>query len=640
MVYAPAGEQALFESGEKPYHELLSHAPAYDPGEYLLLFSVDNQGQAEFLSYRACYQLYPVKPIYIPLSFMPPASSRFSLNPDPGLLAMLRLKGVTIAAVFIRPDPARSAYYRIALDNAGKMTLVKLPMRPAPPPAPAPRPLMWLAGLALTALFGAGFFFLSGLSGENRSGWGTAAALSLYAGIGLTAWLMVALGVLRVPFSIPVVMGGWVAVLAAAGVRWYFLRRSAAPPLPAETVPVAVPIVVAEKMWWPDQVGVGLAVFCACWALLAVVVPMSAWGNWDTWAVWNLKAKACWLARGIPFAMLGEPIYRFSHHDYPLGLPMLHAWLATWAGGMGERLLRLLSPFYLFTLFFLIAGLLKELGMTRGKWLVAAAFITIPKVIQQGYSGYADLPVACGMAAGLLMLVRAYRGAPVGWAVGLFGGLSALHKDEGLVWAGSSILLLAVWARRGRVKWGQVIAAGLILAVLVGPWKSVTARMGLRPNDYQVRPAQMLEDAPDRIPQIFRAVMLETIGPGVTMQGIAGMEAPSDQWWNQFRGAWFLMWYAVLLWMVMGFRRWRREPVLAWLLLVPAVQACAYAAVYTASVAASLPWHITTSLDRLLLQIAPSVYVLSAAACFGPVPESPATGAGTVKGRSGKSKKY
>jgi len=301
---------------------------------------------------------------------------------------------------------------------------------------------------------------------------------------------------------------------------------------------------------------------------------------------------------------------------------MIHAWLASWAGGMDERLLRLLSPFYLFTLFFLLAGVLKELGMVRGRWLVAAAFITIPKAIQQGYSGYADLPVACGMTAGLLVLVRAYRGEAVGWAAGLFGGLAAVHKDEGLIWAGSSILLLAVWAKRGRVKWGQVVSAGIILAVLVGPWKATTMKMGLRPNDYQVQPLKMLNEAPDRLPQVFRAVVLETVGPGVSMQGIAGMETPAGQWWIQLRGAWFLLWYAILLWAVMGFHRWRREPILAWLVLLPVIQAIAYTAVYTASVAASLPWHITTSLDRLLLQIAPSMYVLSAAACFGPVPET------------------
>ena len=138
---------------------------------------------------------------------------------------------------------------------------------------------------------------------------------------------------------------------------------------------------------------------------------------------------------------------------------------------------------------------------------------------------------------------------------------------------------------------------------------------------------------------VMRAVMLETVGPGVSMPGITGMETPPGQWWIQLRGAWFLMWYAMLLWAVLGFRRWRSEPVLAWLVILPLVQGSAYTAVYTASVAASLPWHIATSLDRLLLQVAPSLFVLTAAACFGVEPESPAPDAGLGRVKSGKGKK-
>jgi len=642
MMTAPAGERALFESGDIPFYDLLSRAPAYTPGEYLLILSADNLGQYEFLSYRAAYQLYPVKPLYVPLSSMPPTAARFSWMPEPALLAALGEKGVTdavlknatIAALFVRPDPARNAYYRVSHDKSGKMTLTRLPLLPAPALPPGPALWKWLAGLGLMVLLGAGFVCLSGLNRGTAAELGTVVALFIFTGAGITAWLMIMLGIFRIPFSIPRVLGCWIAVWAIAAVRWRIIRQpvvsqpgGAVQPVAAETA------VVPTGMDRLDRVGMGLAIFGFCWALLAVAVPMSAWGNWDTWAIWNLKARACWLAGGIPFSMLGEPIYRFSHHDYPLGLPMLHSWLATWAGGMDERLLRLLSPFYLFTLFFLVSGLLRELGLDRGRWLLAAALMTIPKTIQQGYSGYADLPVACGMAAGMLVLARSYRGEQLGWAAGLFGGLAALHKDEGLIWGGTSILLLAVWAHRGRVKWAQVAAAGLILVVLVGPWKMTAARMGLRPNDYKVQPGKMIADAPERIPLVVQGVLLETLGPGVSMNGLAGLETPPGEWWIHLRGAWFLLWYAVLLWVVLGHRGWRRNPVLAWLALLPVVQVSAYTAVYTASVAASLPWHITTSLDRLLLQVAPAVYVLAAAACFGPVPELPVRESAQKKGK-------
>jgi hypothetical protein len=102
-----------------------------------------------------------------------------------------------------------------------------------------------------------------------------------------------------------------------------------------------------------------------------------------------------------------------------------------------------------------------------------------------------------------------------------------------------------------------------------------------------------------------------------------------EQWFVHLRGTWLFLWYGVLLAAVLGFSRWRDRPVLRWLALVPVMQAAAYTAVYAASTVEpqanqqGLAWHITTSLDRLLLQLAPSVFAIAAAAWLGTPPSAP-----------------
>ena len=95
-----------------------------------------------------------------------------------------------------------------------------------------------------------------------------------------------------------------------------------------------------------------------------------------------------------------------------------------------------------------------------------------------------------------------------------------------------------------------------------------------------------------------------------------------------------MLWYGIVLAALLGFRRWLDDPLLRWLALVPFLQASAYTAVYAASVIQPQPlqgvaWHISTSLDRLLLHLAPAFFALAMAACFG---ASPITVAGAGQG--------
>jgi len=618
-IWADAAKRAEIESGDADYHRFLAGVTPLKPGEGMLILGWDPTGQGTFLQYRACYALYPGRPFYVPMGNIPFNGRRLSLSADPALAGLVRERGMTEAAVFHRPVPALGGMFKLKVDRAGKLELARAPAGTvqAAPPAPA-RPVLWVAGVASLLALGFALSLLAGIDGALGRDLPARLGFSFFAGAGVTAWLMLVLGLARVKLGLPVILAVWLVPLAAARAMLHLRKRDAASPaLPggiAPEVPAGLPA-------W-EKAGIGLLAFAGAWSVLTVAIPMSAWSNWDTWAIWNFKARACLLERGIPFAMLAEPLFKYSHPDYPLGLPMVQTYLAMWSGGMDERLLRALSPFYLLSLASLLALLFRELGAGRFRWLLTGLFITVPKVVEQASSGYADLPVACGMTACLLMLALAWRGAGVGWAAGLAGGLAAIHKDEGLIWAGSAVLLLALWAWRGRGAWKQAVVAIALVAALAAPWKAVTASMGLRPNDYSMNLPRLAGLLPARLPMVAWGVALETLGPGVTMQALLGEAAGAPgEMLAHLRGTWLALWYAVGLAALLGFRRWLDSPLLRWLALVPFLQACAYTAVYAASVVEPQPlrgaaWHITTSLDRLLLQLAPAAFVLAAAACL------------------------
>src|SRR6185503_4370161 len=166
---------------------------------------------------------------------------------------------------------------------------------------------------------------------------------------------------------------------------------------------------------WVNAVGVALVAASVVLAVIEAAMPMSAWGNWDAWAIWNLKAKAFWFARAVPRDFLQEPLFNFMHPDYPPGLPLLQAFLGYYAGGLHESLLRGLSVLFHLMLATMLARLLGDLGVGRYRWLLAGCYACIPKVLDQASSGYADLLLSSALAGSLVCIVRAMRGVAPAW---------------------------------------------------------------------------------------------------------------------------------------------------------------------------------------------------------------------------------
>jgi len=616
-AFAPVAERAAIESGDEPYHRFLLAVEAAMPDapvggkadtRHVLILVRDPGRNDTFHFYRAVYMLYPVRVMFVPVNFSPPAGGKFAVGVDPGLAGLVREWKVSVAGFYETENLNRGSVLSVTVLRDGRLSFASLPAKPAEPEESVlwrmgygpSRPVRWLAGLAALLLTGLAFNYAAGLA--RAFGIEGVLALGLVTGAGLTAWWMTLLSLAGVKWSLPVAVIPGMLAAAAAVVAW---RKRSVPALES-----AAP----APMEWFDRAGLALFGLAVLIAAIFSVIPLSAWSNWDAWAIWFLKAKVFRVARAVDLGFLRERAYAFSHHDYPPGLPAIQNYLMLWTGGLDVRLLRCLSPVYLAALGGLLAALLRELGMRRGRWLATGAFTLIPFVLGQGSNGYADVPLAVGMVACLLLLVSALGGRAPAWAIGLIGGFAALTKDEGFLWSLACLTVLGVCDLVKREKWTRIaVAAGVLLAV-AGPWKAVTRRLDLKPNDYVINLPAMLGNVPERAPMVVKGLFLETLGPGVTMPALAGAESPGPAlagWFENQVSKWLLVWYLVLASVVFGARRLIRPPV-SFAAAVIIMQACAYGSVYLASIV-SVPWHIVTSLDRLLLQLLPSVFAVACA---------------------------
>jgi hypothetical protein len=568
-----ADKVAEAQSGNAGYHAFLGRVGAAFPAAADILFLSGGQGQDDlFLFYRACYELYPSRIWYVPVPAAPPKGRTLTLAVDSSIANLVSARSVRAAAYASKDDFSAGGAYSLMLTKAGKLKfdLVAPPAGPVPSPAGPSRRWGW--PLALCFVVAAGFL-VNSLTGFGRGFRGDipgAASAALFTGAGFLALEMIAFWYLGISWRPRLLAAPWLLGAAAWGWRWYNRPKD-----PAEAAWCPEP-----GLWplpgWVAAAGVALIVLSAAINLLAVAIPISAWSNWDTWAIWNLKVRAFTHAGGIPKEFLGLKLYDFSHPDYPPLLPLLQTFLTYCAGGMDERLLRLTSAVFHLGLVLLCASLAGELGLGRARWLVGALVGLLPKFLEQASSGYADLLVAGALVSCGLAFIRTVRGKQAAWTIGFAGGIAALVKNEGLLFTGGLMLALLVLVAFRRLRWQSWVFAGIIFAALGGPWNVMTRAYGW---------------------------------PG-TLTGLRGVEPfETGKWLSRLRDSWLFLWYAVILGLAAGAVRLAKPEFWGvWGAIL--IQLAVVGSVYVAS-QYQMVWLLVTSLDRIFLQVSPLAFTLA-----------------------------
>lgn len=294
--------------------------------------------------------------------------------------------------------------------------------------------------------------------------------------------------------------------------------------------------------------------------------------EWDFWAIWGLKAKESFLARGFAIEFLSRPDNVFSHPDYPPLISLVYDTDAIIAGGWDDRWLGAVSVAFSVALLLVMRDELERQAKSAVVGAVGTFALTGAACLP--WIGLGDGPLVAAATAGLVLVSRGLRmNAPRPIVAGsLLVGVATLAKNEGTTLV-LAMVVASLLVRRQR--WAFV---ALPASLVMMPWMLVRA--------FATAPTYLLQG-------------------GFVERVSARLADPVDLLWNLAQGRvekgglWIVL--ALLLLLVPDLKR--RE---AFLLAVIGLQSLAFVAVY-AGTHYDLAWHVRTSLDRVTAQLAPLV---------------------------------
>ncbi|MFA5059568.1 MAG: glycosyltransferase family 39 protein [Candidatus Omnitrophota bacterium] len=177
-----------------------------------------------------------------------------------------------------------------------------------------------------------------------------------------------------------------------------------------------------------------IILFAAASYVVYILACSHPFGEWDGWAVWNMKAKFL-IASTSNWKDLFQELHWHTQPDYPLLLPMINVWGSTMIQKYSPQV-----PFWTGIIFTvacpaLVFSGLKQYAENRTALLGSCLILFLPAYIYLGTTQYADIVFAYYLLAVCVCFVLFTREKENGFGIllGLFLGFLSFSKNEGFV---------------------------------------------------------------------------------------------------------------------------------------------------------------------------------------------------------------
>jgi hypothetical protein len=269
------------------------------------------------------------------------------------------------------------------------------------------------------------------------------AALGAGIGIGLTSIVFLLLDVAGL--ASPLAIFG-IDIALAAGLAWQCFRLRT---FSAQRFNPDPDSANRGFRWtWLLAIAFGVVLVIACVRLVQMATALPV-GNWDAWAIWNLRAKFL-AGPGGAWRYALSPLLNNSHPDYPPLLPAFVARVWKAAGSMDT-----LAPILTASVFFaaLIALLVSAVALLRGTasaLLAGLVILSTTSLLVWAPSQYADIPLAF-YYLGAIALIFFRADSRALFFAGLCAGLAAWTKNEGIAFLVCFLIVFfafTFWKRR------------------------------------------------------------------------------------------------------------------------------------------------------------------------------------------------
>ncbi len=320
-------------------------------------------------------------------------------------------------------------------------------------------------------------------------------------------------------------------------------------------------------------------------------VPMDIFGGGDTRYFWTLKAKFFFRSPEEWQGMFSPKLF-WAHTDYPLLFPGILAWGWSWLGHESLLWSPLVSlGFYVSCTMLLVWYLSAYVSWTTG-WIGGTFFLVLMPYLRWSIYQYADVPLTFFITACGLTLMAALRSdqKKIFIISGLLGGFAAWTKNEGLlfiVWV--YVVLGAACGLRYHGGSGKPFAPllGFSLGVLLPFFAFSFIKFFLVPHGNYLGPGPAFQNHQG----FFLSGLEKTF---TILKAFYVLMVPFKEW----KGLWGFFIAAVI---VLGIRKEKAPNDFAWVLFwVIVLINFGYILIFHIT-PHNLAWHITTSLNRLLL---------------------------------------
>ena len=331
-------------------------------------------------------------------------------------------------------------------------------------------------------------------------------------------------------------------------------------------------------------------------AAFLVVSFNTVHGEYDGWEIWNMRARFLFRG-GSQWTDAFSNLLHYSHPDYPLLLSatIARSWLYMGSESQAGPI-SIAMAFTFGTVALLSLALLKLRSRSQGL-LAGAVLLGTPFFIAHGASQYADVPLGFYLLATLVLLSMHEQTSVASRSVlilaGMAAGFAAWTKNEGLLFLPAVLIALGAvsFAKRGWKNSLQrlipfligVIPVLLIIfyfKVAVAPANDLISGQGSWPTiERLLAPSRYYETGAAFAEQMFR------FGN-----------------WHRFINMPVLLVFYLLL---VGIDFENHHIAIGAASLAIMITAMGYFAIYIVT-PRPLEWHLTTSLNRLYLQLWPS----------------------------------
>jgi hypothetical protein len=365
---------------------------------------------------------------------------------------------------------------------------------------------------------------------------------------------------------------------------------------------------------WLTVILIALLLLNIAWVtLVGVARPLT---DWDSWVTWGMKARAIFVDGGLVPGRYFNPSLSVTNFDYPLLIPLSEAWLYQRIGRADDQAaVFLFPPFYiaLLVVFYSAVRRFASRNASLGFTLLVA---TTPRLERSASSAFADVPLAFFALVTFVFLLRWMETRRTGDLVvaGVFGGLIGWTKNEGLLLLALAGLALVAWTiprlwRGTEPRWPLVLAllsfAGLS-ALAVAPWLAYRAVHHVGSYVFLPLTSALLQANADRLLIAAQAILIRMFAP-------------------TYITVWNFVWPLAVITVLLNWRRLRSP--MAYGLWVIGGYLLLVSFGYVFSSFDPVSEHIRNSIDRLMTQVVPLVWLWIAAVASG-LPPSPKIGSG------------